>query len=258
MSAANSLHVEKLGRKGHPLLILHGWGHCLESLRPLGNLLAQHSQVHLIDLPGFGRSSPPDGVWDSSNYADRLIEYLNSEGLEAVDIVGHSFGGKVAMNLASRHPDRVRRLILMGASGLLRQRPLKEQFRFQGLKWAGKALKRIDAICGSELFKSRFAPRFGSSDYRQAGAMRSILVKTVNEDLTELIKGIRCPTLLLWGEEDPETPIEIAHRLNRLIKGSWLLIFPGKDHQVYKDAGAHLCAYYIFPFLAVEPQVAHV
>ncbi len=244
------LHVEKIGSKGHPVLLLHGWGHSLQSLKPLGELIAHESQVHLIDLPGFGGSEIPPSIWGSADYADRILEYIEKEKLGVVDLIGHSFGGKVSMSLAARYPQKVRNLILMGTSGLFRRRSFKEQCRFQAILWTGKILKAVDALLGTQLFKQKFAPKFGSADYKQAGALRPILVKTVNEELSELIKTIKTPTLLLWGEQDGETPPEVAHRLHQLIEGSRLLVFPGKDHHLYKDVGSHLCAHYILPFLS--------
>ena len=69
-----------------------------------------HSQVHLIDLPGFGRSPAPEHAWSAFDYADRIIHYLDKKNIGQVDLAGHSFGGKVALCLAIRYPDRVRRL----------------------------------------------------------------------------------------------------------------------------------------------------
>jgi len=66
-------------------------------------LLAFEAQVHLIDLPGFGSSTLPDGGWDTNQYADRILR-MDEQGLEQVDLLGHSFGGRVAIRLASRYP----------------------------------------------------------------------------------------------------------------------------------------------------------
>ena len=244
------LHAEQISQKGFPLLMLHGWGQSSEALKSLGTLLSSKCQVHLADLPGFGRSSPPDEVWNSFQYAERFIKYLDEQNISQTDLLGHSFGGKVAMSLASRFPDRVRKLTLIAPSGLRRKRTWTEQCRYQAIRWSGKGIKAIDKLLRTNFFKQNFAPRFGSADYKQAGPMRSILVKSVNEDLSEHILMIKAPTLILWGEDDRETPLEMAKRLHRLISNSRLLVFPGKGHQLYHDAGSHLCAYHILPFLS--------
>lgn len=249
MSHPVKLHSERLGVTGHPVLLLHGWGQTLESLKPLGQLLANSAQVHLLDLPGFGLSGHPDGVWDTFTYADRLVAYLDDNKIDVVDLVGHSFGGKIAMCFAARYPERVRKLVLMGTSGIKRRRSAAQRCRMQAIRWGGKGLKAVDALLGTSFFKKQFAERFGSVDYKQAGAMRPILVKSVNEDLTESIKTIHVPTLMLWGEQDIETPPEVAKRIHALLPQSKLHLFPGKGHMVFQDAGYHLCASYINPFL---------
>lgn len=243
------LHAERLGTTGPHLIILHGWGLSLESLKPLGNLLAHSFQVHLIDLPGFGKSGHPNGVWDTFDYAKRIVHYMDQQKIDRAHILGHSFGGKTGICLASKHPERVDKLILIAASGLRHKRLFRERCRFQALRWLAKGCKHADSLLGSHFFKEYFIPRFGSIDYRKAGPMRSILVKSVNEDLTTSIASIKSPTLLLWGEQDKETPPEMAHRIHSLIPHSKLFLFPGKGHLVYEDAGGHLCAAYILPFL---------
>lgn len=245
------LHVEQIGEKGYPLVMLHGWGQSVDSLKPLGELLSG-SHVHLIDLPGFGQSELPDGVWNSFQYADRIIAYLDAESIKSVDVLGHSFGGKVALSLAYRYPERIRKLVLLNSAGLKRERSLWELIRFQTIRYLGKITKIVDKLTGTQLFKDKFVPRFGSLDYQRAGPMKSILVKSVNEDLTSEIAAIQSPTLILWGEHDNETPLETGYRFNKLIKNSELIVFPGKGHQVFQDVGAHLCASYIVPFLADE------
>lgn len=230
--------------------MLHGWGQTLSSLRPLGELLADSHDVHLIDLPGFGKTAAPSAVWNSDNYAKCLIHYLDQHNLATVDIIGHSFGGKVALTLASHYPERVSSLVIMAASGLPKKRSLFSHIRMLALKWTAKLLKAVDKLFGTNLFQNQFAPRFGSSDYKKAGNMKDILVKTVNENLTEAIKKISAPTLILWGEKDSETPAEVAERMQTLIKNSKAYIFPGKDHHLYHDGGSHLAASYIKPFLA--------
>jgi pimeloyl-ACP methyl ester carboxylesterase len=247
------MHVEKMGKEtGSPLFLLHGWDQTHEKLRPLGELISSHSPTYLVDLPGFGKSGLPDGVWSSFDYADRLISYMDEYNISKADFLGHSFGGKIAMSLALRFPERVRRLVLLSPSGLLRQRSFLNRCRFQGIKWTGKALKLWDRTVGSRLFTTYFVPRFGSADYLKAGVLRPILVRSVNEDLSRQIPKIDKPTLILWGEKDSETPLDMAYRLHSLISDSSLLIFPHKGHQLFQEVGAHLCAYHIIPFLSKE------
>lgn len=249
--AVNSqvLNTEKIGDTGHPILIMHGWGQSIEGMRPLGELLGKSAQVHLIDLPGFGRSPRPSEDWDAIGYAECIHKYIVDNGIQKPDVLGHSFGGKVATRLASRYPDSIRGLMLMDSSGLKRKPEGKKKLRSDLLRSLNKLLKWSDKTFNTNYFEGWFVPKFGSRDYKEAGELRNILVKTVNEDVTEDAQKITSPTLILWGELDQETPVDMANRLNELIAGSKLVVFPKKDHFPYLGDGVHLCARYILDFL---------
>ncbi len=232
-----------------PLLILHGWGQTHQNLTPLAKRLPSNVDPILLDLPGFGNARTPPTTWSAFDYADHFINYLDVHEIEKTAVLGHSFGGKVAMCLAIRYPHRVKQLILLAPSGLRPQPPFTKKLRMNGIKILGKAIKGYDRVFQSEHFKTFFIPQYGSRDYQQAGDMRSILVRSVNEDLSEEVKQIRCPTLLLWGEKDSATPLEMAHRLLQSIPRAKLQLFPHHDHYLFEDVGAHLMATYISAFL---------
>lgn len=243
-------HSEKIGTAGHPILLLHGWGHSLQSLKPIGQHLSSEAAVHLIDLPGFGQSPPPPEAWDTFQYANCLIAYLDSQGIDKIDILGHSFGGKVALSLAIRYPERIRYLLLMSASGIPRERSFPDQCRINAVRWMGKGCKMVDKITGKQLFQRFFVPRFASLDYKKtSGVMRPTLVMTVNDDLSKHLPSVKARTLILWGKEDTETPVDIAENLHAGIEGSQLFVFPGKGHDLHADCGSHLCSTYILSFL---------
>lgn len=247
------LNTHRLGEGGPPLVMLHGWAQSLDSLRPLGELLGIGTSVHLIDLPGFGASPPPESDWGTAQYADCVLQYLEEHELAPVDLVGHSFGTRIALRLAAGHPDRIRSLILIGAAGLRPRLPLRERLRRRFIRIVGRSLKGWIEPLVSESRRQKlgawYVERFGSADYRQAGRLRGTLVKTVTEDLTEVAASVRAPTLLIYGELDRETPIEIGRRFQALIDGSELVELPGKDHFPFLDTGAHLCAHLARRFL---------
>lgn len=253
------LNVELLKGNGPPLIFLHGWKKSLEDLKPLGELLSSVSTPYLIDLPGFGRSPPPSSAWDVYEYAECIHTYIQERQLGVVDVIGHSFGGKIALCLAARYPQSIKKLVLMAPSALKPQHDFKSRVRLVALRFFGKSLKAFDRCFGSNYFQSSFVPRFGSKDYREAAELREILVKTVNLDLSEDALQVQAPTLLLWGDEDPHTPIESAYRLHEMIRKSQLKILPGKGHHLFEDVGAHLCAYKIRNFLSLrEEEMNHV
>lgn len=243
------LNTQILGKSGPALVVLHGWGQSLESMRLLGDLLSRFYRVHLVDLPGFGQSEPPQKDWDTAQYAERIKEYIDDENLGSVILIGHSFGGRVGIRLAARYGEKVGRLILINSGGLRPQLEGERKKKAQRIKLIRAVVKTIDKLSGSTLFQDWFVPRYASTDYKNAGSMRNILVKAVNEDVSQDAASIKCPTFLLWGERDSETPVDIAFRLKQLIPDSHLVVLPGKDHFPFIDEGAHLCAHYVLRFL---------
>jgi len=242
----------KLGQHGSPVVILHGWGQTLESMRILGDLLSRYHQVYLVDFPGFGKSEKPKDDWDTIDYARCIDELFERLGLESAIVIGHSFGGRVAMRMAVRHKKRVNTLILINTGGLRAQLKGKQLYRAKSLKLLSNTLKWCDSTFGSKYFETWFVPKYASRDYRNAGALKNILVKTVNEDQSQDAAQITCPTFLLWGEKDEETPVEMGYRLKSIIPKSQLVVLPEKDHFPFIDEGAHLCAHYILKFLNAQ------
>lgn len=239
----------KLGKQGSPVVMLHGWGQNLESMRILGDLLSRYHQVYLVDFPGFGKTEKPKDDWDTVDYARCIDELFEKLALENAIVIGHSFGGRVAMRMAVRHKKRVNGLILINSGGLRSQLKGKRFYRAKALKLLSNTLKWCDSTFGSKYFETWFIPKYASRDYKNAGAMKNILVKTVNEDQSQDASQISCPTFLLWGERDEETPVEMGYRLKSIIANAKLLVLPDKDHFPFIDEGAHLCAYYILDFL---------
>jgi pimeloyl-ACP methyl ester carboxylesterase len=245
------LNTVQLGNHGYPLVMLHGWGQNIQSLQPMGELLATKSQVHIIDLPGFGKSPPPPEDWDTEQYADRIYQYLAEQGIESADMLGHSFGGRVSIRLAHKYPQKVRSITLINSGGLQRQRTSQQLLRSQWVRNMRNAFK-ISPMYRDELL-TWHSQKYGSRDYLNAGALKGTLVKTVSEDLSEIAKQIPLPVLLLWGEADTETPIEMGHRYHSLFPNSELITVPNRDHFMFQAEGSHLCSYYVEKFLTKLP-----
>jgi pimeloyl-ACP methyl ester carboxylesterase len=257
-STDSPMNVVVLGSGQPPLLILHGWGQSLEVMRPLGELFAKYREVHLIDLPGFGKSPKPVDDWDTNQYADRILRYCQEKKLENIDLLGHSFGGRISVRLAYKEPELLRSLILVNSHGIRIPQRFPKNIRAQLLKSASGWCKSTDKFFGSKIFESWFVPRYGSRDYKNAGEMKNILVKTVNEEVSPQAKEIKVPVLLLWGSEDAETPVAIGERFHELMRNSKLVILPGKDHYPFLSESAHLCAYHINNFLKSLPEAERV
>lgn len=211
--------------KGQDIILLHGWKQNIEMMEPIGKHLKDKCRVTIIDLPGFGKSSEPLYGWSVYDYCEMLRELILEQKLDNPIIIGHSFGGRIGIIYASKY--KVNKLILF-ASPFRRMRDrltLKQKIL--------KFLKKAPIINKLEMTAKRY---IGSKDYRSASPiMREILVNTVNEDLTELAKNIKCPTLLIWGENDTEVPVNEGVLLSELIKDSGLIIHPNCSHYAYLE-----------------------
>lgn len=248
----------RYGTKGDVVLMMHGWGVNLDSMRILGELLGKWNQVIIVDMPGFGKSPKPDADWDTIQYAERMAKYIDEENISPAHIVGHSFGGRVAIRLASRFPEKVRSVVLINGAGLQRKMTGKRKFKSMRTKFLSKSCKALDSMFGTKTYQNWYTPKFASADYLNAGPMRNIMVKSVTEDVTPDALKVSAPTFLLWGEKDDETPVEFGERFNSLIKNSQLVVMPGKDHFPFMDEGAHVCASYILKFFrSLDPTASN-
>jgi pimeloyl-ACP methyl ester carboxylesterase len=253
-----SLHAVVLGAGQPPLIILHGWGQSLETMRSLGDVFAKYQEVHLIDLPGFGNSPKPPDDWDTNQYADRILRYCHEKNLKKVDLLGHSYGGRISVRMAYKEPELFRSVILVNSHGIRLPLPFPKNVRAQFLKASSKWCKAVDKVFGSSIFESWFVPRYGSRDYKNAGAMRNILVKTVNEDVSAQAREIKLPVFLLWGGADTETPVAIGEKFHELMSNSKLLVLPGKDHYPFLHEGAYLCVFHVLNFQKSLPQTERI
>lgn len=220
-----------------PLLLwAHGWGHTHRNLLALSEAAPLTAHSILLDLPGFGDSPPPPGPWGTEDYADAVAEWLADRPAERRVWIGHSFGARVGLQLAARHPKLVNGLLLIAAAGLPRRRSPAERARLAARRWAFRLARHL-APEGPA--RDRLRARFGSADYARAGPLRPILLKAVNEDLTDVARRVLCPTVLVYGDHDTETPPEIGTRLGSLIPNSRLLVLRGFDHWNVLTEGRH-------------------
>ena len=213
--------------KGQDIVLLHGWGQNIEMMKPLGDPLSDNYRITIIDFPGFGQSNEPDSDWTITDYVSMLEKLFKDLNIKKPILIGHSFGGRVAIKYASKN--EVTKLILL-ASPCVR---IKDSTR--DLKT--KVLKSIKKLPGMNKI-GEYAKNFiGSRDYKAASPrMRQILVNTVNEDLTEDAKKIKIPTLLIWGDMDDEATLEEGKMLEKLLLDGGLVVLNGCTHYAYLEA----------------------
>lgn len=220
--------------EGSPVVILHGWGGSIESVRPMLAAVAPVASGCALDLPGFGDSDLPPAPWGTREYAELVRELMDVLGLQAAAVIGHSFGGRVAIRLAVNHPNRVTKLILVNSAGIRPKRKPKYYARLVLAK-VGKAAERLGGSAGARL-RARIVKRTASPDYLAAGALRGTFVRIVNEDLRDQLRHIAVPTLLIWGGEDRDTPVADGKLMETLIPDAGLVVFERAGHYSYVDA----------------------
>lgn len=226
---------KRAGERGPLVFILHGWGGSAASWVKVQELLADKGfRVIVPDLPGFGKSDEPPSPWGVGDYADwfqsfiRAITKSYNRHLETYLLLGHSFGGRVAIKLAAAHPPGLQKLVLVSAAGIK-----KRVSPFVSL-----VAKTLDWLFSLPLLR-RFKPPLRAFSYRYVlrrtgylkaqGVMKEVFQKVVAEDLQPLLKQIMAPTLIVWGEKDKLTPLEDARLMRREI--------PHAQLEVLKDIG---------------------
>jgi len=220
--ADGALFGETFGEDAPRVLAMHGWGRRgADFNRCLGGLPAL-----ALDLPGFGASPPPSEVLGAQGYADIVADVLDECDGPPV-LVGHSFGGRVAVCLAAARPSAVGPLVLTGVPLLRSGGSSRPAVAYRLVR----ALHKIGVLSADRLEAEK--KKRGSADYRAAtGVMRDILVKVVNEEYPEQMKTIDSEVRMIWGSEDREVPVETAERA--------LGMFAHGDLEVVEGAGHHL------------------
>ncbi len=218
-----TVHYIQYG-KGEDVILLHGWGQNIAMMAPLGDPLSSKYRVTIIDFPGFGESKEPDKAWTIQDYTSMLRELVEKLHIIKPVVIGHSFGGRIAISYASCYD--VSKVVLFGAPCVRTK---------QGLTPKEKILKSIKKLPGMNALAEKAKNYIGSRDYKAASPiMRQTLVNTVNEDLSDCAKNIKVPTLLIWGQMDTEAPIEEAKLLEKLLKDGALIVLPG-THYAYLE-----------------------
>lgn len=223
----NGLDINYLdfgNKKGDAIVLLHGWGQNIQMMQMLGEPFKKDYRIIAVDFPGFGLSPEPKQVMDVNDYTIVIEELLKKLNVNEPILVGHSFGGRVSVKFASRN--KVKKVILL--SPALRGHDKK------GLKT--KILKFLKTVPVIKNLEGWAKNHIGSRDYKAASPiMKDVLVKTVNEDLSDDAKKIKAPVILIYGDMDSEVPEEDTKEYERLIPDCGLILYEGCSHYAYLE-----------------------
>lgn len=230
--------------EGQVVLLLHGWGGTSLSVLGLANDLSSRFRIIAPDLWGFGKSEMPSSNYNVTEYARSVKHLLNELNIEKCCVVGHSFGGRIAIALCAMFPEVVDSLVLIDSAGIKPKFSLNRYFKIRRYK---KLKKKVD----QGILPNYVLDKFGSVDYQQlVPEFRQVFVNVVNEDLTNYISKINKKTLILWGKHDKDTPPYMAKVLHKRLKCSKLSWLEG-GHFAYLTKQAE-CLKFIYEFLEVE------
>lgn len=233
------IHYTDTGSGDRPVILMHGWGCNATTVESIRAIAAQSHRVITVDFPGHGESGEPpllsDGTpWGVDAFTRAIEELSRREGITDPILIGHSFGGRVAILYASRNATH--QVVLVDAAGIKPRRSwhyYRRVYTFKMAKWC--ALTFLGEKRGGKVVEKMRARR-GSSDYRQSSAMmRSVMSRVVNEDLRHVMPLIKAPTLLIWGEMDTATPLNDARIMEKLIPDAGLVSFTGCGHYSFLD-----------------------
>lgn len=244
------LHIRIRGR-GEAVILLHGSFASLHTWQVWESELSKKFQTISVDFPGHGLSGPNKSeTYHTDYYADLIFALADSLNIEAFHVVGSSMGGQVAWKMTLAHPERIKSLTLIDAAGMYQ--------KVQKANQSNTKRPLIFTILTNRQitkFLSRFTPRFlfkinlrqvYANENRISDAMidtyYELMLREGNRDatlkrfqqsgnnLTDRIKNIKTPTLIIWGEKDSWIPVAHAIKFHEEIPNSELVIFKDAGH----------------------------
>ncbi len=214
-----------------PVLLLHGWGASFDTYRGVMAALGDRCRLYAVNFPGCGQSEVMPKPWDVDDYCSFVLEFIEKMGLDNPILIGHSHGGRVTMKLCADGKLNPPKIVLLDAAGLIPKKSFKQKMRAKNFKIIKKALSLPIIKNHSEGLLNRARVHYGSADYNAAPpVLRQTLVKLVNVDIRNILHNIKCPTLLIWGENDTATPLADAKVIESLITDAGLCVIKGTGH----------------------------
>jgi pimeloyl-ACP methyl ester carboxylesterase len=227
----------KISGKGKPLLILHGWNGCSDSWVKVQKLLSNKGfRVIVPDHPGFGKSKTPSAPWGVSEYSNYVLNFIEKIKLQNFFVLGHSFGGAIAIKLAANHPEKINGLILCDSLGIKPKidffsKPFLITLIKNALLTPKHLIRFLDWAVNLFYVSSRH------KDYPKAeDTMKETIKKILDEDLLPDLSGIIVRTLIVWGGDDRIVPLRCALIFNEVIEDSELEVLPKIGHSLHLEA----------------------
>lgn len=214
------------------MVVLHGWGDSGAGWQPFAAELAKEYQVIVPDLPGFGGTEMPPVAWNVIDYAMFVRDFLQKIDVAPYAIVGHSNGGAIAIRALGQGLLQAEKLLLIGSAGV---RSPRSNQTIQVIAKVGKVVSRPLPRGVRRRLRETLYQKSGS-DLLVAAHMQETFKKIVRDDVRADAAYLSLPTLLLYGADDTETPVEIGELLHAAVEGSHLEVVADAGHFVHRDA----------------------
>ena len=232
---------------GPPVVLIHGGGTWLYSFRHNFEPLARRFRVIALDMPGHGYTQRTgEATWDFAMTDRVLRELLDAKGITEVSIVGHSWGGGWALHFAQGHPERVRRLVLIGSSGL----PGDDRLEWKLLRWPlvaeimARLFRRSDVVWGLEAAfadPTRVTPEMVDETWAAIASPENRMAQVHYSrsldwrETQRALAGMRTPTLVLWGAHDQYGSVSDGRALAEAVPGARFEVIPGAGHNAHEE-----------------------
>ena len=236
------------GGKGEPLLFLHGAGSAGMWL-PVHERLAEHFRVIAPVCPGFGGTTRPEWLDRVDDLTLHHADLLGALNLPKARVLGVSVGGWMAADLAAKYPERVSKLVLVGASGLsIAEAPIPDIFAMPMESLLPLLFEDLSAALA--LLPGSMDQAFIEDQLRERATLAHLAWNPHFHDpkLPRRLARVTAPTLLLWGEKDRFTPVPHGKAYERLIAGARLVVIPACGHVPSVERVDDFCAA-VIPFL---------
>ena len=231
-AGGHRLHYFEQG-EGKPLLILPGLLSTAADASPLMNAFAGRRRAIALDLLGQGASARPDIAYSIADQSAAVIAFLDSRDWGPVDLLGVSMGGWIALDVAAKRPDLVRRLILASSGGPRFETELTPE------SFAPQTVAELNTLIALQSAKQTGPPpaflardivrRMKQDEWVALRAARSMISSRDAYD-DDRLASVRTPTLVYWGREDRLIPLAVGRRLAAGIPGARLVVTPGCGH----------------------------
>lgn len=228
--------------EGQSVLVLHGWSHSSDDWHRVQELLAGKGFCVIVpDLPGRGKTTPFTEPWGVGEYNVLVEDFVEALGLKDFVLVGHSFGGRIAVRFGRLHPSLLKGLILVAPAGI-RSKPDIKTAMFLALARAGSALLRLPLLAFlKNTAKTLALFLIRKRDYAKADPMmREVMKKVLSQDPSDEISNLQGNIRLVWGQEDKTVPLSVGLQWKEMLPDATLTVLAGVGHSPNKEAPEHL------------------